>query len=42
LRLVKVGNDAIPEVRPAAEGLARLAAKAISREELILADTSLL
>jgi hypothetical protein len=30
------------EVRPAAEGLARLAAKAISREELTLADTSLL
>jgi len=40
LRLVKVGNDAIPEVRPAAEELARLAAKAISREELTLADTS--
>jgi len=42
LRLVKVDNDAIPEVRPAAEELARLAAKAISREELTLADTSLL
>ena len=30
------------EVRAAAEGLARLAAKALSREELTLAHTSLL
>ena len=30
------------EVRPAAKGLARLAVKVISREELTLADTSLL
>jgi hypothetical protein len=40
--LLKLAMTLFQEVRPAAKGLARLAAKAISREELTLADTSLL